>query len=167
MKNMKFDPTAWVEGKANEAVPCGRIAQVRLAKPGALEYNQGDGWRLVGHGDEFRVTFPQGGQVRSPDARIAVYAGLDASVPVTEAPFTNLEKKPGLSSAERIVRTTMREYEVARALAAEKRRRGNFQQMEKLKNDGVIEDHDVPDPDYVPPKDPAPVEPAADEAATS
>lgn len=156
MKSVKFDPEAWVQAQAGNSIPCGRHVHIKLAVPGTVEVDLGKGYRLVGYGEEMKITLPTGGRIRSPNADIAVYADYDVSAEPTEAPFTNFEKRPGVSSVERMIQTAMREAELQRIAAKQDRARANFQTMEKLKDKGVIDDHDVPDPD-------APVEPAPDE----
>lgn len=150
MKSVKFDPEAWVQAQAGNSIPCGRHVHIKLAVPGTVEVDLGKGYRLVGYGDEMKITLPTGGRVRSPNADIAVYADYDVSAEPTEAPFTNFDKRPGASSVERMIQTAMREAELQRIAAKQDRARANFQTMEKLKEKGVIDDHDVPDPDEVP-----------------
>lgn len=156
MKNVKFDPEAWVQASAGNSIPCGRHVHIKLAVPGTVEVDIGKGYRLVGYGDEMKITLPTGGRIRSPNADIAVYADYDVAAEPTEAPFTNFDKRPGGSSVERMIQSAMREAELKRIAARQERARADFKAMEKLKEKGVIDDHDVPDPD-------APVEPASDE----
>lgn len=152
MKNVKFDPEAWVQAQAGNSVPCGKRVHIKLAVPGTVEVDLGKGYRLVGYGDEMKITLPSGGRVRSPNADIAVYADYDVSAEPTDAPFTNFDKRPGGSSVERMIQTAMREAELKRIASKQERDRANFKMMEKLKAKGVVDEHDVPDPDYVPPE---------------
>lgn len=167
MKTVKFDPEAWVQAQAGNSIPCGRFVHIKLAVPGTVEVDIGKGYRLVGYGEEMKITLPVGGRIRSPNADIAVYADYDVSVEPSEAPFTNFDKRPGGSSVERMIQTAMREAELKRIASKQDRARANFQTMELLKEKGIIDEHDVPDPDYVPPpSEDGVVETPADQAGT-
>lgn len=161
MKRVKFDPEAWVQAQAGNSIPCGRQVHVKLSVPGTVEVDLGKGYRLVGYGDEMKITLPTGGRVRSPNADIAVYADYDVSAEPTDAPFTNFDKRPGGSSVERMIQTAVREAELKRIAMKQERARANFATMEKLKEKGVVDDHDVPDPDFEPPHVDGPPEPAS------
>jgi hypothetical protein len=151
MQKLKFDPDAWVQATAGNSVPCGQNVHVRLATPGTVEVDLGKGYRLVGYGTEMKIALPQGGRIRSPNADIAVYAGYNVSVDVNEAPFTNFDKRSDSSSVERMIARSTREAELQRIAAKQKRARADYARMEALKAKGVVQDHDVPDPDAPPP----------------
>lgn len=160
MKNLKFDPDAWVQAGKGNSIPCGNVVHVRLATPGTLEVDIGKGYRLVGYGDEFKITLPAGGRVRSPNSDISVYAGYDVSVEVTEAPFTNFDKRPGDSAVERMIARAFKEKSVKDALARLERKRDDFKAQQKRKQKGIVEDVELPDPDAPPPEPPVVEEPA-------
>jgi hypothetical protein len=161
MQNIKFDPAAWIEATAGNSVPCGRNVHVRLALPGTIEVDLGKGYRTVAHGTEMKIALPKGGRIRSPNSDITVYAGYKVDVEVEEAPFTNFDKRSNSSSVERMIMQSTREAELQRIAAKQKRARADFARMEKLKEKGVVQDHDVADPDAPPPPpDVAPGQPA-------
>lgn len=147
MKSIKFDPSAWAQAKAGASLPCDENVHVRLATPGTLEIDIGGGYRLVGYGDEFKVTLSRPGRVRSPNADFTLYVGYDVSVAVIEAPFTNFDKRPGDSSAERMVKRAFKEKAVNDALARIERKRADYAAQQTRIANGVNEDPDLADPD--------------------
>lgn len=148
MNTFKFDPRAWVEAKKGEALPCGPNVRVRLEAPGAVEVDIGGGWRLVGFGSEMRIALPWGGMIRCQTARMAVDAGLDRSVVVGEAPFTNLEKVPGQSSVEQMIARAGREREIRLALREHERRLADKKHRAKMAETVVqMDDDPLDEPD--------------------
>lgn len=149
MKNLKYDPNAWIDFKAAKAAPVPSFFHVRLSSPGTVEVDLGDGWRIIGHGEEFKIQMPRPGQVRASVA-YAVFVSIDTEIEQLGVPLTNFDKRPGMSSVERMVKQSILEARLQEKLAREKRAQADRETNERRIKAGKQDENPIP---------PEPVEP--------
>ena len=149
MKTVKYDPEQWVDFGKDKTAPCPSETHIVLAAAGTVSVDLGDGWRIIGHGDEFKISLPRPGKIKANQA-FAVFVGIDTVVSQLGVPLTNFDKRPGLSSVERMVKSTILEANLKERLAREKRkeqdRKMNQQRVDEgLQDENPIEEEPVVD----------------------
>lgn len=150
MKKVKYSPEQWSEHGAGKSAPCDKSVHVRLSKPGTVQVDIGDGFKNVVYGDEFKIELPRAGKIKC-DQEYSLFVGTDVSYKSEGVPLTNMDKRPGMSAVEQIVKAALREKEIRDALKAVERRRANYQQQQKRIAEGLQEpsDEDLVDPDPI------------------
>lgn len=160
MQRIKYDPDAWLDIAANKEAPVPAESQVRLAKPGTLSVKWAGEWRLLGYGTEFKISLP-GPAVVKADVAFAVFISVDVAVHSKGVPLTNMEKRPGDSAVERMVKKALLEQKLASRAAAERRRAADKQLAKKRFEAGLEDEQRLVDP---PPN--VGEEPVVDDTAT-
>lgn len=141
MQNITFNPHEWAQAAPGKSLACGKVVHVRLSAPSAVEVDIGDGYRVVGHGTEFKITLPASGRIRASAATLCLHVPPDRPQGVGSdgAPFTNFDKRPGESAIETMVRRTLREGQVKDALARAARRQHDLALNDKRVAKGLQE----------------------------
>ena len=141
MRALKFDPSDWAaiaKGKPFKTVLDEVV--VKLPSEEAL-YCAADGrdpqYALVGFGTEFRITLPPGTFLLKSDAQMFVHVPRDSAVSARGEVLTNMDKRPGLSPAERLVREHLRRAEVAAALKEKARRDADIKDQKRRVDAGL------------------------------
>jgi len=164
MQTIKYDPDAWVHLKANNEAPIPSEAHIRLSKPGTVLLDFGDGFKPVGYGVEFKLVLTRPATVKA-DQSFSVFISIDNTVQQLGQPLTNFDKRPGMSSVERMIKTQFRERELKQRLAREARAKADHDANQKRVEDGLQDENPVPDPTPPPPPTPEP-EPSPEPAST-
>lgn len=164
MQTIKYDPAAWLDFGASKSAPCPKDAHVRLSQPGSVSVDLGSGFRVVGYGTEFKLSLPLSGKVKC-DVPFSVYVGTEVEVQQLGVPLTNMDKRPGESSVERMVRQVLREKEVRQALERKARLEQDRKTHEQRFAKGLQDDNPMPEPEPEPDSaEPEPTPPTSGEA---
>lgn len=121
MKSIKYDPEAWFDVKATKFIPCPKQVHIRLSKPGTVKVDQNGEVRLIGYGDEFKITLTTEGKITA-DVDYTVYIATDTIIEQIGVPLTNFDKRPGMSAVERMIKTQFKEQQLIERSKAEKRK---------------------------------------------
>lgn len=161
MQNIKFDPEVWLPFSKGEKVAVRSEFYVKLEKPGSLKANE----VLVGYGTEFKVSCPYPVEIVASEAGV-LFERSTAKVVQEGVPLTNMDKRPGLSSVERMIKSAFKEKDMREALERIARREADKKlQAERVKqglqDENPLEeeepaDDDDQEPEPTPQKEPEP-----------
>lgn len=162
MQTVKYDPEAWVHQAKDKSLPCGQEVHIRLLGPGTVSVDLGDGKHAVAYGQEMKISLPRPGKIYA-DVPFMVHAGVETAVQSMGAPLTNMDKRPGQSSAELIIARQFRERDLKARLAAEERRRADWEHQQRRIEAG-LQDEENTAPPPPPPEEEEAVTEAPDQA---
>ena len=159
MQSIKYDPDQWVDLKATKDAPCPAETHIRLASPGTVSVDLGSGWRVIGHGSEFKISLPNAGKIKA-DKDYSLFVSIDTTVEQIGVPLTNFDKRPGMSSIEKMIKAQFLEKALKDKLKANQRLEADRKTNQDRVDKGLQDENPIapePEPPVVEPTpDPEP-----------
>lgn len=152
MSTVKYHPDEWVDLAKATSAPCPQNFQIRLHQPGAVEVDLGSGFRNIGYGTEFKIQLPHAGKVKCSQPS-SIFVGMSVETHSQGVPLTNFDKRPGMSSVERMVKQTIMESRLKDKLAREQRLELDREHNQNRVDRGLQDENPIP-----PEPEPVPVE---------
>lgn len=144
MQSIKYNPESWHKIPA-EGIALTGSCHVKLEAPGPIFI----GGNLAGYGTEFRAVFE--GEEIVKAAKGWYFLPVPVEVPQIGVPLTNMDKRPGMSEVERMIKAQFLEKALRERAAAERRKQADKETHRKrfeagLQDENPMEEEPIEEP---------------------